>query len=57
MCALTFTNGEFFSYAEFHDSFIWWFAAHKRGPQWPSWLAGLASNHRLSPLCRFNSHR
>ena len=28
-----------------------------RGPWWPSRLASLASNHRLSPLCGFNSHK
>ena len=29
-----------------------------RGPQWPSnGLAGLASIHRQSPLCRFASHK
>ena len=25
--------------------------------QWPSWLEGLASKHRLSPLCVFHYHK
>ena len=28
-----------------------------RGPQLSSGLVSLAANHRLSPLCGFNSHK
>ena len=28
----------------------------EEGPHWPSGLANLASDHRLSPLCGFDSH-
>ena len=26
------------------------------GPQWPSGVAGLGSDHRQAPLCGFNYH-
>ena len=34
-----------------------WHQLAGRGPRWPSELASLASNHRLSPLCGFESHK